>query len=157
SGSKAKFISPGLVQRETGPGTYETLAHVVELAAGSHHVLARLESGEVVGWGDLEDGALGELPGTYAEASGKTPWETAAAAVKGLEGVAVESLSAGKKDSLALSEGHVLVFGRNEYGNLLNGSAGEEVVAKPTEATALGTGVRGVSAGPTHGLALVPE
>jgi alpha-tubulin suppressor-like RCC1 family protein len=156
SGSSSKFVLPGEVQRQAGAG-YEPLTNVVELKAGAHHVLARLESGEVVGWGELDDGALGELPATYVECAGKTPCQPWAAPVKGLEGVPVEALSAGKKYSLAQSEGHVLAFGRNEYGDLANGSAGEEVSYKPTEVTSLGTGVRGVSAGPTHGLALVPE
>jgi alpha-tubulin suppressor-like RCC1 family protein len=154
-GSGAKFIPPGEVMHEVGAGS-EPLTHVTELSGGSHHALAVLEGGEVVGWGSDEEGALGELPPLHWTC-GKTPCLIQAASIKGLESVTAEAVAAGANFSLVLSAGQVYAFGRNERGELANGTPTEMGNAKPTIETSLGSGVREVATGPTHGLALVPE
>jgi alpha-tubulin suppressor-like RCC1 family protein len=155
-GSGATFIAPAEVMREVGFGSYEALTHVTELAAGTHQVLAVVEGGEVLGWGDAEDGGLGELPGLHWTCSGKAPCLIAAVAIAGLEHVSAEAVAAGNKYSLVLSKGEVYAFGRDEYGELANGATSEEE-PKPTVASALGSGVREISAGPTHAVALLTE
>ncbi len=154
-GSGAKFIPPGEVKREAGLGS-EPLAHVAELSAGAHHVLALVEGGAVLGWGSGEEGALGVLPLVHPTCGSKTPCLTQATPIKELEHVTAETVSAGKEYSLVLSGGQVYAFGRDDRGELANGVTSETGDSTPAISTKLDGAVE-ISAGPTHGLALVPE
>jgi Regulator of chromosome condensation (RCC1) repeat len=154
-GAGAKFIAPGEVQREAGLGS-EALDHVTELSAGAHHALALVEGGAVLGWGSGEEGALGELPPTHPTCGSKTPCLTQATPIKGLEGVTAETVAAGKEYSLVLSGARVYAFGRDDRGELANGTTSETGDARPAISTKLDGAVE-IAAGPTHGLALVAE
>jgi alpha-tubulin suppressor-like RCC1 family protein len=154
SGSGAKFVPPGEVKKQAGLGS-EALTGVREISGGSHHALALLESGEVLGWGSGEEGGLGELPVGHPTCGGKTPCMTQAAPIKGLELVTAEAVAAGSAYSLVLSAGQVYAFGRDSQGELANGTTTED--STPTVVSSLGSGVREIAAGPTHGLALVAE
>lgn len=153
-GSNAKFLPPKEVLRE---GSTEPLSNVVEVAPGVHHVLAVLASGEAVGWGSGEEGALGELPGSHATCTGKTPCMIGAFPIKGLEHVSVEAATAGNQYSLVLSGGRVYAFGHDQYGELANGTTAETGNPTPTIETSLGSMVTEISAGTSHAVALVPE
>lgn len=153
-GSNAKFIPPGEVQR--GELSPEPLTNVIEVSGGAHDALAIREGGEVVGWGDGEEGALGVLPGLHSTCASKAPCMAGAFAIKGLESVTGEAVAAGANYGLVLSGAHVYAFGRDERGELANGTTSEAGNTTPTISTAL-NGAREISAGPTHGLAVVPE
>jgi alpha-tubulin suppressor-like RCC1 family protein len=152
-GAGAKFIPPGEV---VNAFTSEPLTNVVEISAGAHDALAIREGGETVGWGDLEEGALGEMPGLHWTCASKAPCQPGAFAIKGLESVHADAVSAGANYGLVLSGSHVYAFGRDERGELANGTTSEAGTATPTISTKL-NGAAEISAGPTHGLALVPE
>ena len=86
--SDDEFIAPGTVMRS---GT-EALANVEEVSAGYSHVLARLEDGEVVGWGDNQKGQLGARSESECN---KTPCDRTATPIDGLERVTARAVSAG--------------------------------------------------------------
>ena len=71
-GAHTSFTRPGRVMvSETEP-----LQHVVAISASANHVLALLEGGRVVGWGDAANGSLGEAAGTcgHEHKSGGGTW-----------------------------------------------------------------------------------
>ena len=109
-GIGSSFRSPGLVMMSSARGA-EVLRGVTEISAGASHVLARLEDGEVVGWGDNAKGELGTAahPETCLKGA-ETPCFKTARPVQGLAKLvaesrhhSVEALAAGGQYSLALS------------------------------------------------------
>jgi alpha-tubulin suppressor-like RCC1 family protein len=106
----------------------EALQGVVELAAGYDHVLARLENGHVVGWGDNTRAELGAVSGE-AEICLKsselkcieTPKAVAGLQPEEVSPGSVEALAAGTKFTLALISHKVYAFGRNGEGELGDG------------------------------------
>lgn len=156
SGSSAKFIPPGEVERLAGSGS-APLTNVIEVSPGAHHVLALVEGGEVVGFGNGEEGDLGELPPLHWTCNGKWPCLTEATPIKAFEHITAEAVSAGKEYSLVLSGGQVYSFGRDDLGQLATGAVSSEGTPTPSIPAKLASGVAELSAGPTHGLALVPE
>jgi alpha-tubulin suppressor-like RCC1 family protein len=127
-----------------GPSKPEPLTGVVEITAGTNHVLARLKTGQIVGWGMNEKGALGaepanpevcgehsEVPCTCREKQGATCFPIAQPLNLETENPeeklpSVVALAAGGQYSVAVVEGHegheVYAWGRNADGELATGS-----------------------------------
>ncbi len=128
-GPHSNFHAPGLVMMNGAKGT-EALRGVTELVAGPNHVLARLENGEVVGWGDNAKGELGvpahpELCVTGTEIpcfKTARPIQGLAKLIAGSKGHAAEALAAGGQYSLALIEHRVYAWGKNGNGELGQGT-----------------------------------
>ncbi len=127
--------------------TGKPLGGVVAIAAGESHVLALLENGEVVGWGASEQGELGPASG---EECRRLACDEEARPIKGLE--KVTAISAGREYSLALVGGRVYSFGKNENGELGDGTTSPSSV--PTAIPGLER-VSAISAGGNHALALL--
>jgi alpha-tubulin suppressor-like RCC1 family protein len=127
------------------PVLVKGLSGVKAIAAGSAHSLALLNNGTVMAWGENGSGQLG---------IGGTKSSSVPVAIKGLTGVA--AVSAGGEFSLALlSRGTVDSWGSDEFGQLDNSASAEEGGSNvPVAADGL-SGVAAVSAGSTHGLALL--
>jgi alpha-tubulin suppressor-like RCC1 family protein len=123
-----------------GPGS-----GVVAISTGNAFGLALKSNGAVVSWGNNASGELGD---------GKTTDSPTPVAVKGLgPGSGVMAISAGGAFALALrSDGTVLAWGNNSAGELGNGTAPNDHHV-PVHVSGL-TGVRQVSAGWAHALAL---
>ena len=124
------------------------LQGVTAVSAGEFHSLALLNSGNVMAWGGNNDGQLGD--GSIANSS-------LPVAVGGLSGVT--AISAGgcgrfaEGHSLALlSNGRVMAWGDNEYGQLGDGNAANSDV--PVEVSGLKE-VVAISAGEFFSLALL--
>ena len=140
-----KFVPPGHVITNTG----EVLAGVVEVSGGMDHALARLTSGRVSGWGDAEKGGLGKEP--KKPECGKTLCLHTATPIKALK-VKAEAVAAGSRFSLALSVHKVYAWGRNEDGELGNGTTVNS--ATPAQVPGFGR-ANAISAANTHALALL--
>jgi alpha-tubulin suppressor-like RCC1 family protein len=144
--------TPTLVLGVSGTGV---LSSVKAIAAGELHSLALLSNGTVVAWGHNSAGELGN--GTM------TAYSSTPVPVKGVGGSGVLSgvvaIAAGAQDSLALlSNGTVVAWGANEYGQLGNGAT----TTSPTPVQVEGVGGTGVlsgaiaiAAGGYHSLALL--
>jgi alpha-tubulin suppressor-like RCC1 family protein len=124
------------------------LQGVTAVSAGEFHSLALLSSGNVMAWGGNNDGQLGD--GSIANSD-------VPVAVGGLSGVT--AISAGgcglfpEGHSLALlSNGRVMDWGGNEYGQLGDGNTANSDV--PVEVSGLGE-VVAISAGEFFSLALL--
>jgi alpha-tubulin suppressor-like RCC1 family protein len=119
---------------------------VVAISAGTAFALALKSDGTVLAWGNNQSGELGD---------GKAPKDSSVpVAVKGAgSGSGVVAVSAGGAFALALkSDGSVLAWGDNQSGQLGNGKAPRSS-QKPIVVPGL-KGVRQVSAGYTHALAI---
>ncbi len=138
------IVSPEPVR---SAGTDAALTGVVAVSAGGRHVLALLEDGKVVGWGENDDGELGKVG---AKCTAKLTCATVATAIPGLEHVT--ALATGQRYSLAVIGGRVYAFGENESGQLGDGGTANSAV--PTVVPGLGS-VSAVAAGNTHVLALL--
>jgi hypothetical protein len=121
------------------------LSGVRAVAAGGRHELAVLSGGTVVAWGD---DTFGQLGNGIASANGDTE---VPAAVPGLSGVT--AVAAGEEHSLALlSDGTVMAWGENRYGQLGSGSTAGSAVPVPVKGL---TGVTAIAGGGQHALALL--
>ncbi len=131
------------------------LSGVVSLAAGRTHMLALLSDGSVVGWGANLQGQLGD--GTPDDRS--TPVRVCAVGQTApcsafLTGVS--GLIGGSNHSVALlTDGSVVTFGDNQFGQLGDGTLGDAHVPVPVCAvgqtapcSAFLTGVTALAAGP---------
>ncbi len=119
------------------------LKFVTAVAAGGDHSLALLANATVVAWGDNSFGQLGDE---------STVTSDEPVAVTGLTGV--EAIAAGADHSLALlNNGTVMAWGDNESGQLGIGSS-QETSEVPVAVKGL-TGVKAISAGGDHSLALL--
>ena len=109
---------------------------VIAIAAGDYHSLALLERGEVYGWGRNATGQLGD---------GTTKDQKHPQLIKALPGKAI-ALAAGGEFSLALLEsGEVYNWGRNNYGQLGDGTTKDQkhpqlIKALPGKAIAIAAG-----------------
>ncbi len=136
-----------LVQRAV-PTQLAGLTDVVYASVGYSHVLALRASGEVIAWGRNAAGQVGVVgDGTTAD---KQP---APVVVAGLPTDIVE-IVAGSEHSLALTaDGRVFAWGRNQYGNLGQGSFDGERHPAPVQVAGL-TDVIDLANGRDHVLAL---
>jgi alpha-tubulin suppressor-like RCC1 family protein len=130
------------------------LSGVEAIAVGEYHSLALLkENGAVVAWGRNEDGQLGDGTSTGSDvpvavcAAGET-----APCAKDLSGV--KAIAAGNFHSVALlkENGAVVAWGTDGRGQLGDGK--ETTSDAPVSVSGL-TGVRSISAGANHTLALL--
>jgi alpha-tubulin suppressor-like RCC1 family protein len=165
-------------QAYTVPVAVPGLADAVEVVGGSTHTCARTRSGGVLCWGTGTQGQLGDgsqrrttptaVPG-LADATGLAAGQghtcalrrggaascwgagfaRAPAPVKGVAG-AVE-ISAGEDHTCARSKGALVCWGRNDRGQLGDGSTADQVAAAPVRGLAE---VRGFAAGARHTCAL---
>jgi hypothetical protein len=132
------------------PVNVKDLSAVTAVAAGGEHALALLSDGSVMAWGDNEYGQLGNSAVTEDEQ--EEDISDVPVPVEGLSGVT--AITAGANHSLALlSDGTVMAWGEDKYGQLGGGS-----IARDDEAPAPVSGLSGVAAiaaGGEHSLALL--
>jgi alpha-tubulin suppressor-like RCC1 family protein len=137
----------------------EYLEPVTAVAAGGDHSLALNVSGEVLSWGDNQEGEEGDFSHSAPNECSFTP-TVCVAVPKSVTAGGITGLSGGSFHELALkSTGEVLAWGRGAAGQL-----GDETFAEATSpqvVCAAGgcgggplTGVTAVSAGSNHSLAL---
>jgi alpha-tubulin suppressor-like RCC1 family protein len=130
------------------PAAVSGLGTVTALAGGRRYSLALLGDGTVMAWGENSWGQLGDGTDTgpsscyaaYASASGNTVGcSTTPVTVSGLNGVV--AIATGAQHSLALlSNGTVMAWGANEWGQLGIGTTyGPDHCYKPTEPTQCST------------------
>jgi alpha-tubulin suppressor-like RCC1 family protein len=146
TGQGTVFQPPGKVVRAGG----QPLTDVVELAAGYSHALARLADGELVGWGNNELGGLGKLAGDQCVV--RVACDPVATPITLPAGVQCEAIAAGNQYSLVLAQHKVYAFGRNEHGELGNGTTANTRSPIPVK---LAGPVRAISAGYSHAVALL--
>jgi alpha-tubulin suppressor-like RCC1 family protein len=128
------------------------LSNVVAIAAGGSHSLALLSDGTVMAWGRNSNGQLGNGDETGPDDCGFGTCSTSPIAVPDLTGVV--DIAAGSDHSLALlSDGTLMGWGANGYGETGSGTAG----ADEESPAAVGgvTGAVDISAGYGHSLALL--
>ena len=145
TGQHASFAPPGKVMQAPA----QPLTNVVELSAGYDHVLARLKNGEVIGWGANLMGGLGNQSD---KSCGNTPCEPLATTISLPSGAKAEAVAAGNRYSLVLAQHKVYAFGRNENGELGNGTTSNS--RSPTLVKVPGP-VKAISAARTHALAVL--
>ena len=124
---------------------------VVSVAAGSSHSLALCSDGTVVAWGNNYYGQLGNNSTTNSQ----VPVLVDASGV--LSGKSVVSVAAGGSHSLALcSDGTVVAWGYNNYGQLGNNSTTNSQVPVLVDATGVlsGKAVVSIDARYSYSLAL---
>jgi alpha-tubulin suppressor-like RCC1 family protein len=118
---------------------------VSDLSAGAAHSLALLSDGQVLAWGSNAYGQLGN--GTTDNSDVPVPVDLP-------DGVTVTDLEAGGNHSLALlSNGQALAWGRNDDGQLGNGTTDDNNVPVPVDLPD-GVTVTDLAAGWQHSLAL---
>ena len=143
--NSAGELGNGTLTGSDAPGGVSGLSGVRAVAAGGRHELAVLAGGAVMAWGD---DTFGQLGNGIASANGDTEVPTA---VPGLSGVT--AVAAGEEHSLALlSDGTVMAWGENRYGQLGNGSTVGSAVPVPVKGL---TGVKAIAAGSLFSLALL--
>jgi alpha-tubulin suppressor-like RCC1 family protein len=132
--------------------TRSPLTGVVAIAAGNNHALALLETGEVVGWGDNGKGELGAWSESIC---GITPCDKSATVIPGLAlaGKAT-AIAAGVQYSVVLIGGRVYAFGKDEHGELGDGSTSSSGTPKAIKGLER---VTAISAGSKHAVALLPS
>ena len=119
---------------------------VTAIAAGAAHALALRSDGSVLAWGSDHWGQLGD--GSNADRS------TPVAIISPSSGVT--AIAAGAAHSLAIERGGDLVaWGENSAGQLGDGTTTNR--STPVQVTGLTSGVRAVSAGSRHTLALLSD
>ena len=122
----------------TGP----YLSGVVAVSAGSNHNLALLSNGTVMAWGGDFHGQLGN--GTNESSTVPVP-------VSGLSGVVAIAAGPSSEFSLALlSNGSVMAWGENAFGQLGNGTTTNSNVVVAVSGL---SEVKAISAGASHSLA----
>ena len=145
------------------PVTVSGLSEVAAVAAGGAYSLALLKNGTVMAWGWNYYGELGD--GSTTNSDLPVPVSLSLPA-----GVKVTAISAGYDHSLALlSNGTVMAWGQNQYGELGDGSSSGPqtcnlsacskvpvAVSLPSEATAVAAGGEG-AAGGEHSLAVLGD
>ncbi len=134
---------------------------VVELEGGAHHVLARLQNGQVYAWGADESGQLGFASAPEgSEGCGQHACAIMPTLVPSLTHVV--QLAAGEADTLALKEEEggkrvAYSFGRNGLQELLGlGESAPETTSTPTPIKGLPS-VGGVSASSNIAVAYLRE
>jgi alpha-tubulin suppressor-like RCC1 family protein len=147
------------------PVAVSGLSGVTAIAAGKNHSLAVVAQGAVMAWGNNEEGQLGVGSHIGPEECGISPLFACSrtpVAVSGLSGVKV--ISAGAHSLAMRSNGTVMAWGQNKFGQLGDGtSTGPEVCSPfaipcstvPVEVSEP-KALAGISAGAAHSLAFGP-
>jgi hypothetical protein len=150
--STCRFFEPC----STTPLAVSGLSGVSAFAAGAGHSLALLSDGTVRAWGLNEYGELGDGTHTGPSTCGRSPFiqpcSTTPVAVSELSGVV--AVSAARASLALLSDGTVMAWGNNEYGQLGDGTTTDRDV--PVAVSGL-SGVVAISAGNDHSLALLSD
>jgi alpha-tubulin suppressor-like RCC1 family protein len=149
TGGEPTHINP-TPEEVRSASTGEALSNVVTVSGGALDALALLRTGEVVGWGAVGNGQLGEV--AHAEACKKLVCLKSARPVAGLEKVKATAISAGEGYGLVVAGGKVYSFGKNDHGQLGDGSSSSSEA--PTAIQGIGP-VSAVAAGSAHALALL--
>lgn len=101
---------------------------VTAIAAGAAHITALCSDGSIVGWGDNYLGQLAD--GTFGAEEGGSPPVAALVPGTALDGKTIVTIAAGSGYSLArASDGSLLSWGSNYYGELGNGDDEDSAVA----------------------------
>ena len=128
---------------------------VVAVAAGSNHSLALCSDGRVVAWGRGTSGQLG----TGSTSSSSLPVAVSWTGV--MAGKTVVSISAGADHNLALcSDGTLVAWGRNDFGQIGNNLAGNLSSPDRVETSSgalMGKTVISLAAGTNHSLVLLSD
>jgi alpha-tubulin suppressor-like RCC1 family protein len=151
-----------IVQRDT-PVSVNGLSGVKAIAAGEGHSLALMNDGTVMAWGRNDVGQLGLGTTTGPETCmSELPCSQTPVQVKGLSGV--KAIATGYDHSLALlSDGTVVAWGKNQWGELGTGTTGPNVcgngwLCNPTPTPIAGlSGVTEVATGYAQSLALLAD
>ncbi len=127
-------LGTGTTSNRYLPGAVAGLTNVVAVAGGEFHSLALLSNGTVMAWGRNQFGQLGLGSTVGPQTCGKgAPCSTTPVQVPGISGAV--AVAAGDHFSLALlSNGTVMAWGEEQYGQLGNGrrlSEGCECVPTP--------------------------
>jgi alpha-tubulin suppressor-like RCC1 family protein len=136
-------LGNGTNKRSITPAEVKNLTDVTAIAAGIYHSLA-LEDGEVFSWGRNNYGQLGN--GTNKKSLIPVNVKDEAGNLTG-----VTAIAAGCSHSIALKEGEVFSWGRNNNGQLGNGTKTSSRI--PVKVKEL-TDVTAIVAGGDHNLAL---
>lgn len=133
------------IQSATGTWTYPLLPDAVAISAGSHHSLALLPDGTVLGWGANNFRQVGIGDSSNNQYPTQVPGITDATAI-----------SAGTRHSMALrSDGTVLAWGYNYDGQVGDGTGGTANQYRSTPVPVVGLqDVAAISAGSDFSLAL---
>ena len=141
-------LGNGTINNSSTPVAVSGLSRVVAIAGGGHS-LALLSNGTVVAWGYNAHGELGSGNDTGPDNCAGSPCSKTPVAVSGLSHVV--AIAAGSFHSLAvLSNGTVVAWGDNAYGELGNGGHNSST---PVAVSGL-SGVTQVAGGEYHSLAL---
>jgi len=132
SGVHHEFEPPAPVMTtviEGGKEVFKHLEGVKDISTYADHVLALMDNGEVLGWGDNEKGALGKAAETCKASTSGEEWPCFKNAhpIEGLPTgssghVEAEAVAAGKDYSLALIGHKVYAWGKNADGELATGA-----------------------------------
>ena len=125
-------LGDGTIITSSSPVTaFSAGSGVVQIAAGDSFAVARKSDGSIWSWGNNTSGQLGNgtLTGPATCGALLTPCSTTPAAVLGLgAGSTITSVSAGFAHAVARkSNGTLVVWGRNQSGQLGDGSSGNNV------------------------------
>jgi alpha-tubulin suppressor-like RCC1 family protein len=118
-------------------------ADLVELTVGAWHGCARSTAGNVFCWGENNNGRLGL--GHQSDRSTAQP-----VSVGGVPMTAT-SISAGEEHTCAVQAGGALCWGRNQAGQLGDGTLSQKLVPTPVPGL---SGVQSISAGVDHTFAV---
>ncbi|MCL2465060.1 MAG: Ig-like domain-containing protein, partial [Micrococcales bacterium] len=122
---------------------------IVQISAGGTHVLALTQDGLVYRWGNDINGQGGDGV-TSGGAVQVGPVSTLASS-----GLTFTQVAAGSEDSFALaSNGTVYAWGRNQFGQLGDGTTTDSATAQPVTGLPAGTDIVQVAAGSNFTLAL---
>ncbi len=126
---------------------------IIDIAAGAGHVVALASSGNVYAFGDNNYGELGNCTTTSSASPVQVMVNSTCNNPRPTPLSGATAVSAGGSHSLALiSNGTVQAWGRNDYGQLGDGSTTERNAAVPVSTL---TGVVQVAGGGYHSLALL--
>lgn len=153
-GSGTAIVSSLIPTNITGLGALSGKT-VVAVAAGAHHCLALCSDGRVVAWGRGTSGQLG----TGSTSSSSLPVAVSWTGV--MAGKTVVSIAAGADHNLALcSDGTLVAWGRNDFGQIGNNLAGNLSSPGRVETSSgalMGKTVISLAAGTNHSLVLLSD
>ena len=130
-------------QSNTPVSVYGMSSGIAAIATGDNHTCSLTTSGAVQCWGNNSDGQLGN--GTITHSATPVP-------VSGLNS-GVAAISGGANHTCALtSAGAVRCWGKNNYGQVGNGTTSQQTV--PVSVSGLSSGVTAIGTGVSHSCAL---